>query len=89
MLNKMLVIAWNTFTEARRDKILGILVVFTLAMFGFSFALGEISIGDGSASKVIRDVSISAISLMCMLITIFLGTSLISKEVEKRTLYTI
>jgi ABC-type transport system involved in multi-copper enzyme maturation permease subunit len=89
MLNKMRIIAWNTFIEARRDKILGILFVFTVVLICSSTALGELAIGEDRGTKVIRDFSVSAISLMCLLITIFLGTSIVSKEVEKRTIYTI
>ncbi|MEK7485858.1 MAG: ABC transporter permease subunit [Planctomycetota bacterium] len=87
MVSTLWIIAWNTFTEARRDKVLGILIIFTIILLLSSLALAELSIG--SPLKIIRDISISAISLLCMLITIFLGTNMISKEIEKRTIYTI
>lgn len=87
MGSKIRIIAWNTFVEARRDRILGILVIFTIIMIFSSLALAEISVG--GTQKVIRDVSTSAISLLCMLVTVFLGTNMVSKEIEKRTIYTI
>ncbi len=84
---RILAVAHNTFREAIRDKILYVLLFFAaVAIFG-SKLLGWISIGQDI--KIIKDISLAAVSVFGVLIAIFVGTSLIYKEVDKRTIYTI
>jgi ABC-type transport system involved in multi-copper enzyme maturation permease subunit len=80
-------IAGNTFREVIRDRVLYLLVFFSLVLMALGWALGWISIEE--ERKLVTDLSLAAISLFALLITIFLGASLIYKEVDKRTLYTI
>jgi ABC-type transport system involved in multi-copper enzyme maturation permease subunit len=84
---RMLAVAQNTFREAVRDKVLYVLLFFAaMTIFG-SKALGWISIGQDI--KIMKDISLAALSIFGALIAIFVGTSLIYKEIDKRTLYTI
>jgi len=84
---KMLAIASNTYREAIRDKIMYVLLFFAGATILASKALGYISVGQDM--KIIMDISLAAISLFGALIAIFVGTNLVYKEVDKRTIYTI
>ena len=84
---KIWAIATNTYREAIRDKILYLLLVFGALSIASSKLLGFISIGDDL--KIIVDISLASISLFGALIAIFVGTSLVYKEVDKRTIYTI
>jgi ABC-type transport system involved in multi-copper enzyme maturation permease subunit len=84
---RVLVIAQNTFREAVRDKVLYVLLFFAAVTILGSKALGWISIGQDI--KIIKDISLAATSIFGVLIAIFVGTSLIYKEIDKRTLYTI
>jgi ABC-type transport system involved in multi-copper enzyme maturation permease subunit len=43
----------------------------------------------GSEEKIIKDLGLSAISLFGVLTTVFVGTSLVFKEIERRTIYTL
>jgi len=84
---RMLAIAQNTFRESIRDKVLYVLLFFAAVTIFGSKALGWISVGQDI--KIVKDISLAAISLFGVLIAIFVGTSLVYKEMDKRTLYTI
>ncbi|HVH59708.1 MAG TPA: ABC transporter permease [Candidatus Sulfotelmatobacter sp.] len=81
------VVALNTFREAVRDRVLYNLLFFGLVMMAASIIAGQISIG--IEEKVIVTLGLSAISLIGLLISIFIGVGLVSKEMDKRTLYAV
>ncbi len=81
------VVALNTFREAVRDRVLYNLVFFALLMIGAAIAVGQISIG--IEQIVIVSLGLSAISVIGLLISVFLGVALVSKEMDKRTLYAL
>jgi ABC-type transport system involved in multi-copper enzyme maturation permease subunit len=80
-------VALNTFREAVRDRVLYNLVFFALLMMAAAFAVGQISIG--IEQTVIVSLGLSAISVIGLLISIFIGVALVSKEMDKRTLYAL
>lgn len=86
-MNRILVIARNTFRETLRDKILYNLVFFALLMIGSAVLLSTLSMGE--QGKIIKDIGLAGINLFGVLIAIFVGISLVSKEIEKRTIYSI
>ena len=81
------VVALNTFREAVRDRVLYNLVFFALLMMVAAIAVGQISIG--IEQIVIVSLGLSAISVIGLLISVFLGVALVSKEMDKRTLYAL
>ena len=81
------VVALNTFREAVRDRVLYNLVFFALAMIAASIFVGQISIG--IEEMVIVSLGLSAISVIGLLIAVFIGVALVSKEMDKRTLYAL
>lgn len=86
-MNNILTIAKNTFKETIRDKILYGIVAFALLFLLSTVFFGTISLGEDI--KVVKDFGLAGIYIFSIIITIFLGTSLIYKEIEKRTLYII
>lgn len=84
---RVLAVAMNTYREALRDKVLYVLLFFAGVTIVGSKALGWISIGQDE--KIIMSISLAAVSLFGVLIAIFVGTNLIYKEIDKRTIYTI
>lgn len=84
---RVLTVAQNTFREAVRDKVLYVLLFFAAVTIFGSKALAWISIGQDI--KIVKDISLAATSIFGVLIAIFVGTSLVYKEIDKRTLYTI
>jgi ABC-type transport system involved in multi-copper enzyme maturation permease subunit len=86
-MSRVGIVALNTFREAVRDRVLYNLVFFALVMIAASILVGQISIG--IEEMVIVTLGLSAISVIGLLIAVFIGVSLVSKEMEKRTLYAL
>jgi ABC-type transport system involved in multi-copper enzyme maturation permease subunit len=80
-------IAANTFREAVRDRVLYNLIAFALLMSGAAVLVGQISIE--IERLVVINLGLTAVSLFGVVIAIFIGIGLVSKEIEKRTLYTV
>src|SRR5437660_818977 len=87
MISRLSAISFNTFREAVRDRVLYNLILFALLLVASAPLFGEISIG---LEKIIRvNVGLSTMLLFAIIIAIFIGIGLVSKEIEKKTLYTI
>jgi ABC-type transport system involved in multi-copper enzyme maturation permease subunit len=80
-------IAANTFREAVRDRVLYNLIAFAVLMSGAAILVGQISIG--IERLVVVNLGLTAVSLFGVVISIFIGIGLVSKEIDKRTLYTV
>lgn len=80
-------IASNTFREAVRDRVLYNLIAFALLLSGAAILVGQISIE--IEKLVVINLGLTAVSLFGIVIAIFIGIGLVSKEIEKRTLYTV
>ena len=80
-------IAANTFREAVRDRVLYNLIAFALLLSGAAILIGQISID--IERLVVVNLGLTAVSLFGIVIAIFIGIGLVSKEIEKRTLYTV
>jgi ABC-type transport system involved in multi-copper enzyme maturation permease subunit len=87
MMKPIAPVAFNTFREAVRDRVLYNLIVFALLMIGASLLLGQITIG--VQRQLLINLGLTAISIFGVLIAIFIGIGLVSKEIDKRTLYTV
>lgn len=86
-MGRVAVIALNTFRENLRDKILYNLLLFALLLIGMSALLGTLTIAE--QEKIVSDMGLAAINLVGVLIAIFVGVGLVSKEIDRRTVYTI
>jgi ABC-type transport system involved in multi-copper enzyme maturation permease subunit len=80
-------VAFNTFREAVRDRVLYNLVAFAVLLSGAAILVGEISID--IERLVVVNLGLTAVSLFGVVIAIFMGIGLVSKEIEKKTLYTV
>ena len=84
---RILHIAANTFREAVRDRVLYNLIAFALLLSGAAIFVGQISID--IEKLVVINLGLTTVSLFGVVIAIFIGIGLVSKEIEKRTLYTV
>jgi ABC-type transport system involved in multi-copper enzyme maturation permease subunit len=84
-LNRIVAVAANTFRETVRERVLYNLVFFALAMTVSGLLLGHLSIRQDE--KIIKDLGLAAIDFFGTLIAIFIGVGLVSKEIERRSLY--
>ncbi|MDP1946365.1 MAG: ABC transporter permease subunit [Nitrospirota bacterium] len=86
-MRSLVVVAGNTFKETVRDKILYNLVFFAILLIGASLLLGTLTMGE--QSRIINDLGLAAINLVAVIIAIFVGIGLVTKEIDRRTIYTI
>ena len=86
-LPRILTIAKNAFREAVRDRILYNLIIFVLLITASAIFLGELTAGQ--EARVIVNLGLSSVLLFGTFIAIFVGVSLVWKEIEKRTVYSI
>jgi ABC-type transport system involved in multi-copper enzyme maturation permease subunit len=87
MNSRILHIATNTFREAVRDRVLYNLIAFAILMSAAAVLVGQISIE--IERLVVINLGLTAVSLFGIVIAIFIGIGLVSKEIDKRTLYTV
>ena len=80
-------IALAVFRESVRDRVLYNLVGFALLVIGTSYLIGQISAGEDV--KIIKDLGLAAMSIFGVFIAIFIGIGLVSKEVERRSIYSL
>lgn len=86
-MSRVTAIAVHAFKESVREKVLYNLVVFALLLIAAGILLSSISIG---ASRIfLVNLSLSAISVFGLLMAVFIGISLVWKEIERRTLYNV
>lgn len=81
------VLAKNTFKEVIRDRILYALVMFAVLLIGLSLALGQLSFAE--QARISANFGLSAIHLCAVILAIFIGSNLVYKEIEKKTILTI
>ena len=85
--SRILVISKNAFREAVRDRILYNLVLFVLLITASAVFLGELSAGQ--EARVIVNLGLGATLIIGAFVAIFVGVSLVWKEIEKRTVYSV
>ena len=86
----MRVIGWiavSVFKESVRDKVLYNLVFFAVLLIAVSYLLGQLTAGQDV--KIIKDLGLAAMSIFGLFIAVFIGIGLVSKEVERRSIYSL
>lgn len=80
-------IAVNVFKESIRDKVLYNLLFFAVMLMAVSYLLSQLTAGQ--EIKIIKDLGLAAMSLFGLFIAVFIGIGLVSKEVERRSIYAL
>ncbi len=80
-------IAINGFREAVRDKVMYSLVAFAILLIGISYMLGQLTAGQDL--KIMKDLGLSSIAIFGLFMAVFIGIGLVSKEVERRSVYSL
>jgi ABC-type transport system involved in multi-copper enzyme maturation permease subunit len=86
-MNRIASIAWHTFKESVRERILYNLVVFALLLIGAAILFGSISVG--IEQIIIVNLGLSSISVFGLMMAIFVGITLVWKEIDRRTIFSI
>ena len=95
-LLRILTIGRNTLLEAVRQKVLNILLVFSIVLVGCSVFASQLAAPDPAASgifdvqiKFVKDFGCGSIGLFGFLIALLSTAQLIPQELHNRTIYTI
>jgi hypothetical protein len=84
---RVFAVAVNTFREAVRDRVLNGMLGLSLCVLVFTLALAEVSLDQ--RRRIVLDIGLASISLFSVVMAVFLGSSLLYKEIERKTLYVI
>ena len=79
--------AVNVFRESVRDKVLYNLVLFAVLLIAATYLIGQLTAGQDI--KIIKDLGLAATSVFGVFIAVFIGIGLVSKEVERRSIYAL
>lgn len=90
-LRPILAVASLAFRESARNRVLHALLLALVAACGISFLFAWASGGDGTVreTKIVGDLSLSALTLLGTVASIFLGTNLVYQEIERRTVFSV
>jgi ABC-type transport system involved in multi-copper enzyme maturation permease subunit len=86
-VSRILTIALMAFTETVRDKILYSILIFALAMIGSSTILVTLSVG--GEGRIVKDLGLACITLFGLFIAVFIGINLVSREIDRRTIFAL
>ncbi|MBI5577185.1 MAG: ABC transporter permease subunit [Deltaproteobacteria bacterium] len=87
MVNRILSIAANTFRETVRNKILYAILAFALLVIMLTYFLADLSVGE--LTRIIADVGLASIHIFGVIMAVFIGITLVSQEVDRKTVYLI
>jgi len=78
-------IARAVFKESVRDRVPYAMVVFAVLLIAASYLIGQLTAGQDM--KTIKDLGLSALSIFGLFIAVFIGIGLVSKEVDKKSVF--
>jgi len=84
---KTIVMAQNTFREGARDRIFLAILIFGVVVLVSGFVIGPISLGE--QTRITQDIGLASMSALCFLIAVLIGTGIVFKEIERKTVYTV
>jgi Cu-processing system permease protein len=86
-MRQIWLVAGSVFKESVRDRVPYSLVAFAVLLMAASYLISQLTAGQDL--KIIKDLGLAAIATIGLLIAIFIGIGLVSKEVERRSIYSL
>ncbi len=80
-------VALHTLRETVRDRVFLVTLFFALVLIGGSVAVTPLAAGQ--QEKVVQDVGLAALTGIGLFLAVFAGASLVHREMERRTIYTL
>jgi hypothetical protein len=87
MIRRIAAIAAVTWTELVRLKVFYFIIIFALLVIGNSFFLARFSFEE--EFQMLKDIALGAMSIFSALLAILASATLLPKDLEDRTIYTI
>lgn len=81
--SRVWVVARNVFLEVIRDRVLYLIALYAGVMAAAALLLPQVALG--AQDKILLDLGLAGIHGLGLMVAIFVGTGLINKEIEKRT----
>ena len=86
-MTRLLALALNGYRESRRNRVTTVLFLFAFVMiFSATFAL-ELTVA--TFERVLTDLGLGVMSFIAVFLAIYLGSGLIPREIERRTIFMI
>jgi ABC-type transport system involved in multi-copper enzyme maturation permease subunit len=86
-MSAVVTVAGGVFRESIRDRVAYNLVFFAVLLMAASFLLAQLTAGQDV--KIIKDLGLASASAIGVFIAIFIGISLVAREVERRSIYSL
>lgn len=84
-MKSIIIIAFNTFKETLRDKILYNILLFAGLIIALSLSFGQWSVF--ARVQVMQDFGLATMSLSGLLLSIFIGVAMLGKEINSKTIF--
>ncbi len=75
------------FKEALHDKVMSLIAVFAALMLAVSLGFGDLTLG--AERKIAMDFGLGVIHALLVMLAVFQGSRLISRDLEQRIAYTL
>lgn len=86
-MSRIVAIARNTMREVVRERMVLVLALFGVGLVAASQVFSPLAMGEGR--KVVTDFGLAGASILATMLAIFLGSSLLHKELDRRTIYAV
>lgn len=87
MMRPFLALTLNGFREARRNRVTVVVGAFAFGLLVASTLLTNLSVS--TFDRVLTDVGLGVMSIVLVLLSIFLSSGMLSREIERKTLFLI
>lgn len=81
------ILASAVFRESVRDRVPLSIVAFAVVLIAASILISQLTAGQDL--KIIKDLGLAALRALGLLIAVFMGIGLVSKEVDRRSIYSL
>ncbi|MEQ1664177.1 MAG: ABC transporter permease [Bdellovibrionales bacterium] len=81
------IVSQNTFREIMRDRILYGILIFAFFLIVLSLAVGQLSYAE--QTRITINFGYTAIHLCSVILSIFVGSTLVAREIDKKTILTL
>lgn len=87
MIRPVLAVVFNTYREVLRNKVLYAVLFYTVLIVLSGHFFADISLNQ--ERRILFDIGLALVSLFSVVLALFAGTSIIYKEIEKKTIFLI